>query len=183
MGEHGELRLIAQRKRKQPFVPDTAEDDCRFLSGLLRVSWSAVEPHDSGQPAQAQPEGALIRQLSPQRDSATLRSSRIDGRPDRVALYGALLEEVGQLGRCEAVLVGQGECVMGSSLTMGTGRGSITRRNRRIPYEGVDVAGLGCVMHKPAGIGVAKVLQSGQYAGVQTPSDAPPAKRPRLLVE
>jgi hypothetical protein len=50
---------------------------------------------------------------------------------------------------------------------MGTGRGSITRRNRRIPYEGVDVAGLGCVMHKPAGIGVAKVFQSGQYAGVQ----------------
>ena len=98
VGEHGELRLIAQRKRKQPLVADTAEDDGRFLGGCLRVSWSAVEPHDSGQPAQAQPEGARIRELSAQRDSATLSSGGIDGRSDRVALYGTLLEEVGQLG-------------------------------------------------------------------------------------
>jgi hypothetical protein len=54
--------------------------------------------------------------------------------------------EVGQLSRLETVLVRQRKRVMSRSFSMGTRGGGVPRGDRRIPYEGVDVAGFRGVM-------------------------------------
>jgi hypothetical protein len=62
---------------------------------------------------------------------------------------------------------------MGSSLPMSTRIGGVAGRDGCIPYEGVDIAGLGGVVDQPAGVADTDVLHRGQYVRVelQTPCD------------
>jgi hypothetical protein len=61
--QHRQLRLIAQRKREQPFISDLSENGGGFFGCLVCARSLPVEPHDPGQPAQAEPECAPVLQL------------------------------------------------------------------------------------------------------------------------
>ena len=160
VSQHRKLRLIAQCKCEEAFVSDPPKHSGRFLGCLVRVGSSPVEPRKARQPAQAQPQCALILQLPAQSDCPSLGSDCIGCSADRVTLHRTLFEEVGKLLWSEAVLMGEGKSKVRGCFTVRAGCRGVSGCGRCVAYERVYVAGLGGVMDKSAGVVDAEIFHS-----------------------
>jgi hypothetical protein len=109
----------------------------------------------------------LVLQLTSECDGPTLRSGGVGGSADRVALHRALLKQIGQLGRGEAVLMSQCQCEVGSRLTMSPGGGGVRSGDRCIPHESVDIARLGGEMHEPAAVVTPEAFHRDEYTRIE----------------
>jgi hypothetical protein len=61
----------------------------------------------------------------------------------------------------------EGESKVGGGLSVGSGCGSVSGSDGRIPDKCVYIAGFGGVMYQPAGVVDAEVFHRGQHACIQ----------------
>ena len=166
MGERGQLSLVAERPREQTGIAGLGQNRTGLLGRLLRLRPATREPEEPGQPAQAQSECASVGMLATQLDRGALGDDRGVCCAGVVALDGVGLQQLELLRRRIAIEVVQRPLELGDGLSVRAGRRGLPGRHRRVPDDGVHLAGLRGVVHQLAGTRL-ELLQGGEHAPVE----------------
>jgi hypothetical protein len=153
-GEHVQLRLVAERQGQQPAVAGRLQHGDRLRGGVLGGGPVTGPPGHPGQPAQVRPERPLVAQRPAQPDRFALGGDRGRGGPDRVALDGIPLQQVGELGRDEPLPVPKHQPIVRGGLPVGAGTGRVPGRRRPVPDDRIRVASLGRVVQDAGQVSV-----------------------------
>jgi hypothetical protein len=165
-GQHVELGLVAERQGEQPAVAGRLQHGDRLRAAALGGGAVAGPPLHPGQPAQVRPERALVAQRPAQPDRLRLDNRGLGG-TDRVALDGVPLQQLGKLGREEALAVTDDQPVMGDRLTVGASAGRVPGGRRPVVDDRVRVAGLSCVVDDARQVGGPEPDQRAEHPPVQ----------------